>query len=382
MYSISGYGDMITDSVRMDAYTRALRGAVKPGSVVLDIGTGTGIFALLACQLGARRVYAVEPSDAIDVAREIAQANGCADAIEFIQALSTEITLPERADVIVSDLRGVLPFCERHLPAIEDARRRFLAPGGVLIPRRDTLWLACIEAPDAYRRLAKPWSENAYGLDMRAAFKLVSNQWDRAKVKAEQVISAPQSWGSLDYTVVENPDFASTVNSTVTRAGTGHGICAWFDATLADGIGFSNAPGRTEAIYGTAFFPWPEPVALDAGDEVSVTLKADLVGPEYLWSWDTRVIDHDASLRCKAEFKQSSFFGAPVSLARLRKQAASHVATLNDDGLIDHLSLQMMQDGMPLGEIARDLARRFPGRFARWQEALTRVGELSARYSR
>lgn len=382
MYSISGYGDMITDTVRMDAYARALREAVKPGSVVLDIGTGTGIFALLACQLGARRVYAVEPSDAIDVAREIARANGCANSIEFIQALSTEITLAERADVIVSDLRGVLPFCERHLPAIEDARRRFLAPGGVLIPRRDTLWLACIEAPDAFRRLTRPWSENAYGLDMRAAFKLVSNQWDRAKVKAEQVISAPQRCGSVDYTTVENPDFASTVNSPVTRAGIGHGVCAWFDATLAEGIEFSNAPGRPEAIYGTAFFPWPEPVALDAGDEVSVTLAADLMGADYLWRWDTRVVNRVDPLRCKAEFRQSSFFGAPVSPARLRKQSASHVATLNDDGLIDQMSLQMMQDGTPLGEIARHLTTRFPGRFARWQDALTRVGELSARYSR
>jgi len=382
MYSITGYGDMITDTVRMDAYARALRHAVKPGSIVLDIGTGTGIFALLACQLGARRVYAVEPSDAIDVAREIAAANGCADSIEFIQGLSTAITLPERADVIVSDLRGVLPYCERHLPAIADARHRFLAPGGALIPRRDTLWLACIEAPDAFGRLAKPWSENAFGLDMRAAFKLVSNQWDRAKVKAEQVLSEPQSWGSIDYTTVENADFAATVHSTVTRAGTGHGICAWFDATLAEDIEFSNAPGNREAIYGTALFPWPQPLALDLGDRVCVTLKGDLVGGEYLWRWDTRVAGRGDPSGCKAEFKQSSFFGAPLSPARLRKQSASHVAALNDDGRIDQLSLQLMQNGTPLGEIARDLSRRFPERFARWQDALTHVGELSAKYSR
>ncbi|MDH3444335.1 MAG: 50S ribosomal protein L11 methyltransferase, partial [Deltaproteobacteria bacterium] len=56
MYSIFDYGSMIADHVRMDAYARALRRAVTADSVVLDIGTGTGIFALLACQFGARRV--------------------------------------------------------------------------------------------------------------------------------------------------------------------------------------------------------------------------------------------------------------------------------------------------------------------------------------
>ena len=95
MYSISDYGAMISDGVRMDAFVRALRGAVKPGAIVIDIGTGTGIFALLACRFGARRVYAIEPEDAIEVAREIAAANGCADRIEFIQAMSTRVTLPE-----------------------------------------------------------------------------------------------------------------------------------------------------------------------------------------------------------------------------------------------------------------------------------------------
>src|SRR5204862_7848061 len=103
IFTVAAYGQMISDAVRMDSYARALRHAVKPGAVVVDIGTGTGIFALLACRLGARRVYAIEPGDAIQVAREIAAANGCGDRIEFIQALSTDATLPERADVIVSD---------------------------------------------------------------------------------------------------------------------------------------------------------------------------------------------------------------------------------------------------------------------------------------
>ena len=120
-YSILQYGQMVGDRTRVDGYFEALRNAIHPGSVVLDIGTGTGIFALLACRLGARKVYAIEPSDAISLARNIADANGCREKIDFLQEMSTKVTLPERADVIVSDLRGILPFCGRHISSIIDA---------------------------------------------------------------------------------------------------------------------------------------------------------------------------------------------------------------------------------------------------------------------
>src|ERR1700722_2202928 len=133
MYSLRGYGEMIADQVRVEAYAQALRKTVKPGNVVLDIGTGPGIFAVLACKLGARRVYAVEPDEIIQVGREVAAANGCADRIVFIEEMSTAINLPEKADVIVSDLRGVLPLFQVHIPSIIDARARFLAPAGKMI---------------------------------------------------------------------------------------------------------------------------------------------------------------------------------------------------------------------------------------------------------
>src|SRR5689334_18780923 len=104
MYSLHFYGQMLADAPRMDAYTAALRRAVQPDSVVLDLGCGPGVFALLACKFGARRVYAIEPDSVIGVAREAAAANRC--CIEFFESLSTEITLPEPATVIISDLRG------------------------------------------------------------------------------------------------------------------------------------------------------------------------------------------------------------------------------------------------------------------------------------
>ena len=71
MYSVADYGGMMADKVRMRAYMQALRQAVTPESVVLDIGTGRGI--LIASGLGARRVFAVATGDSIELAREIAR---------------------------------------------------------------------------------------------------------------------------------------------------------------------------------------------------------------------------------------------------------------------------------------------------------------------
>ena len=379
MYSVAGYGKMIADRARMEAYVGALRQAVKPGAVVLDIGTGTGIFAMLACRLGARRVYAVEPSDAIQVARDVAGANGYAGRIEFIQDLSTRITLPERADVIISDLRGVLPLFQQHLPAIIDARKRLLAPGGVLIPRRDTLCVAVVEGPELYRDRIDPWGENHYDLNLQAARQIIANTWHKDRVKPEQLLVEPRCWATLDYATLESHDCRAEITWTAERAGTAHGLSVWFDATLADGVSFSNAPGAPELIYGNAFFPWLEPVTIVVGDAVTVGLHADLVGEDYLWRWETRVVGRG---QVKADFKQSTFFGVPLSPKQLHKRAAGYVPGLNEDGQIDQFILTLIGAEIPLGEIARQVSERFPGYFAKPQDALTRVGDLALRYSR
>ena len=372
---------MIKDSGRMDAYSKALQQRVKSNSVVLEIGTGTGIFALLACQFGARQVYALEPSNAIQVAKEIAVANGYADRIKFIQALSTEVTLPERADVIISDIRGILPLFQHHIPAIADARKRFLAPGGVLIPQSDTLWATVVEAPELYRDYASPWDDNPYGFKMQAAQRLITNTWRKGKVTPEQFLVKPQCWATLEYTTLENPNISAELTWTVERAGTAHGLSLWFDATLAEGISFSNAPGKPELIYGQAFFPWSAPVSLAPGDTVSVTLHADLVGENYIWRWHSQVLNQGNPAQIKANFQQSIFFGSPLSPAQLRKQADSYTPTLNLAGKVARLILELMSEGKPLGDIAQVLTIQFPDRFPNRQQALSKVGEMSQIYS-
>lgn len=382
MYSISDFGDMIADEKRMDAYVAALQHAITPDTVVLDIGTGTGVFAMLACRFGARHVYAVEPGDAIHVARKIAYENGYADRITFIQDLSTRITLPEHAHVVISDLHGVLPYYQVHLPSIMDARQRHLAAGGSLIPQQDMVWAAVVTAPEQYEEYVKPWLGNKYNLNMQAACQIMTNLWNRGKIESEHFLVEPQSWATLDYLTITSPDVCATLSWTAEQAGLAHGLSAWFDTKVAQGICLSNAPGLPELVYGHAFFPWTNPVMLSAGDEIRILLQATLIGDDYIWRWDTRIVSQNDAGRVKANFKQSTFHGLLLSPTQLSKKTAGYVAMLSEDGEIDRFILDMMDGNKSLGKIADALMESFPTHFTGWNDALGRVGKLSQQYSR
>lgn len=315
MYSLHFYGRMLADAARIDAYEAALRETVKPDSVVMDLGCGPGVFALLACKLGARRVYAVEPENVIGLARELAVANGFADRIQFFENVSTEITLEEPASIIVSDLRGVLPWFQQHIPSIIDARQRLLARGGTLIPQRDILWAAVVEAPDHYEKLVGPW--NRFPLDLSAGKRLTTNNWRKTRIRPEQLLAEPVCWTTIDYYNVDRVDVHAEISWRVARNGTAHGIALWFDADLVDSIGFSNHPAEPEQIYGNGFFPFSEPVEVREGEHITVRLAANMVGDDYVWRWDTDFP--------KKSFKQSTFYGVPLShgqLQKIRKQSA------------------------------------------------------------
>ena len=373
---------MIADRTRMDAYTAALEAVVRPGAVVLDLGAGPGIFALLACRLGARHVHALEPDTVIELARTLASAHDCQDRITFHQALSTRVDLPEPADVVVSDLRSVLPLFEHHIPSLVDVRERLLAPGGVLVPRTDTVWVALARAPELYRPFREPWAENRLGLDLTAGREPAVNRWVRVDAPADCLLAGPRLWARLDYATVGDPDVSGTLVWTMERSGTAHGLLAWFDAELAPGIGFSTAPGGPGTVYGQAFFPLAEPVALAEGDSVEVELRADLVGDDYMWRWNT-VVREGGGLgpQVKARFAQSTFLGGVLSPAGLRKRAADFVPVLSPRARVDATILGLMDGTRSLEAVARAVAERFPERFRSWEDALGRVGELSERHA-
>lgn len=309
-YSLFAFGAMIgpNSKIRVDAYAKALRQTIVPEhSVVLEIGTGAGFFALLAAKFGARHVYAIDPSPSVHVGRELAVANGVDDRITFMQKRSTQVTLPECADIIVSDIRGILPWLQHHIPSIADARERLLAPDGVLIPKQDTVWAAVVHAPKLYAPHVAPWDDNAYGLDLSAARRRTTNHLHKGYVKPEQLLVEPQLIATLHYPTITDPNAQAAPHWIAPQTGRAHGLSVWFDTELVPGIGYSNAPSAPHIpIYSQIFFPWTEPVDLVEGDRIAATFRVHLMQQRYVWHWTTR-IDHADGHTPKARFAQASF---------------------------------------------------------------------------
>jgi precorrin-6B methylase 2 len=377
--NISFYGSLIADTVRTGAYARALERAVEPGSMVIDLGAGTGIMSLISCGLGARKVFAIEADPAIEVAREIARANGFEDRIEFVARHSTAVTLPEAADVIVSDLHGVLPLYTTHIPSIVDARSRLLRNEGVLIPRMETIRAAVVEAEALYRRRIGCWAEHGLGFDLKAARDLVANTLTRSYFHDSQLLTDSQTVATLDYRTIEDPNLTATLSFEVRREGTAHGVCVWFDSELIDGVGFTNAPGQPETLFGQGFFALADPVDVTPGDTVDVLVAASLVGGDYIWRWDTTVRRGD---EIQASYRQSTALAAPLTKRLLETNSESYVPKLNDEGEAVRFGLGLMEGQLSTGEIAARLAERLPNGIPPGSDSLHYVVELVRKYAR
>jgi protein arginine N-methyltransferase 1 len=380
MYSLQAYGAMIADRERFDAYAKAIVKAIRPGDAVLEIGCGPGVFAMLACQAGARKVYCIDFEEIVHFARELAAANGCSERMEFIQSDSRKVQLQERVDVIISDIRGSLPLFGQAIASIEDARLRFLSPGGRLIPQRDTLKAALIEESDFYSQITSPWVSSVPSLELSPALPLLLNGSYTSHFKSEQLLTAAQTWTVLDYLAGANACPSASLDFSVTRAGTAYGLCLWFEAELLDGITYSSGPSSSKTIYGQVFLPWLEPVTVQHGQRICVSLQANLVGDEYIWRWDTKVsAKGDAAERY---FRQSTFQGANFTPQSLRRRAADFVPSLSEEGQADRWLLQAIDGKTSLQQMAQAATRQFPKLFPRWEDALHRAAELARQFSR
>jgi predicted RNA methylase len=132
---------MVDDPLRTRPLLNAIRKVVRPGDIVIDIGTGLGILAIAAADAGAERVYAIDcDAEAIAYAKSASKKEGLDDFIEFIEGLSFHSKIDEKADLIICETVGSFAFDEGILTTLKDAKERFLKPNGRIIPRTLELW--------------------------------------------------------------------------------------------------------------------------------------------------------------------------------------------------------------------------------------------------
>jgi len=380
-YSLASYGQMIEDTTRLTPWREALRRHIRTDSVFLDLGCGPGIMSFLAVQLGARKVYAIEPDASIEIAKQCAAAIPGAERITWLHGLSTEMELPEPADIIAGDLHGTVPFYTHNIASLADARRRHLRPGGILLPSRDTLYAVPASAPLELESVETPWRHNDLGLDLSTALPWLINRWWRARsqpAEAEQLLAEPQSWGCVDYRAEECRGLDRTLEWTLSRSDRIDGLYVWFDGEVDDGLGFSNSPLLPELVYGRAFFPLECSVDARAGDRMRTRLSARRVNSDWVFRWDTTITAADG--QPKAAFKQTTFRMLPGEMENLRKSEAGHTPTLGETGKIQQAILAQMDGQRSLTDIAHDLMHRFPKKFHTFEQALAEVASSSRRF--
>ncbi len=146
---------MMNDTVRNDAYEKALKFALKKGGIVLDIGSGSGLLSMMAARHGATEVITCEVVSMVaEKAKVIIQRNGFADQIQVINKLSTTLVvgedLTERADILVTEIFDNGLLGERAFTAINHARKHLLKPNAQLIPSGARVFAMCIESREIY----------------------------------------------------------------------------------------------------------------------------------------------------------------------------------------------------------------------------------------
>jgi enediyne biosynthesis protein CalE3 len=260
---------MLSDSSRVQAYDEALRQAVRPGNVVVDVGAGTLILSVLALRHGARHVYAIEADPEVcAVAQRLAEGNRLHGRLTLIHADARTVRLPEPADVIVSEMMGNLGPEEEMAEIVGTVARNNLRPGGRIVPERVTTFLQAI----AFDREGwGVWDDTSLGYSLAPVRDSVAPAaqmhffHNPPTLLSEPTVLAEQSMGDPS---ADRDELLLEISS----AGTLHAIAGYFTATLASGVHLSNFPSYPGCNW--AVWIWPvRHTSVVAGDAIAVGVR-------------------------------------------------------------------------------------------------------------
>ena len=273
--------EMVRDEPRTSAYARAIAETVRPGDVVVDIGTGTGILAMLAARAGARHVYAIESARVAELARRVVAANRLEDVVTVIEAVSDDVTLPEPADVLVSEILWNAGLGEGIVASFADARARLLKPDARIVPARVEMWIAPVQSPAAFESI-EGWSPDVHGLDFSIVREVATDATFTRWFDEDELLAPGRAVGTVDLLGPLGTTFAGEATFTPARDGTLHGLAAWFAADLSPTVRLSNAPPM-RGSWMHAYLPVGQAVAVRAGEPVRA--RVEVLTQDELWRW-------------------------------------------------------------------------------------------------
>jgi hypothetical protein len=281
---------MMNDTPRNDAFEAALVRAVRPDSLVLDIGAGSGLLSMFAARAGAREIYACEMEPRIAAkCVEIVARNGFAGRIHVIPKHSKDLVvgrdIPRPADVIVSETLSSGFLDEGIVLTMADVRARLAAPGAAIIPASGDMQVALL-AGDTIEKLHFAGTVSGFDLSPFNAFAMPRTDII-VDVLSHTLLSDAVTAFRFDFRVPGPRTESRKLSLRVTRPGRAFGLVQWLRIQLADGVVYENAPGRPEAACGWTHVVhlFPEPVMLSPGQTVlfdtshnSLRATFDMVG--------------------------------------------------------------------------------------------------------
>lgn len=360
---------MLADTRRVDGYHDAIQAVVREGDVVVDVGAGTGLLSFFACQAGARRVFAIESGPIVSIARQLCEANGFADRVEFLAGHSSQVTLPEPVDVLVTETLWNFGIGEGMLGFLEDARRRFLKPGARVLPERLELYMAPLQSDDFRARLDE-WPHDRHGLDFSAMRPYAMQQVQVPRVGPDGFLADPVELTRLDLRGPLGTEIGAETEFTISRDGTLHGFAGWFEAELGGGVRIDNVPPAEGSSWAHVFFPVEQPVSVEPGDPVSI--RVDTVANGTTWRWVTRAKGR--------RFDQTTLFGFPFDLsAHARRAPAARPRRARPGDALVHVLSRL--DGVhTVGEIAAEIERDYADVAGDHGVAIDFVRDVAERY--
>lgn len=272
------HGPMLLDPVRNAAYARAIEAIVQPGMLVLEIGAGSGLLALIAARAGARVVTCEQNPIVAAAAHTIVERNGFADRVTIVAKRSDAMTIPDDmprpADLVVHEIFGSQLFDEGVTGALDDARRRLLKPGAPSLPRGAAV--RCALAANAGSTPPETFGD-VHGFDLSPFELLVRparSMWSNVRRGLERR-SAPGSALAMDYDSPPPFGAASETLMLTSDGGRIDGIVQWIEIRFPNGAMLENDPfaDGPDSHWAATYQAFPQPMETQAGETIAVTLS-------------------------------------------------------------------------------------------------------------